>query len=156
VQRSHKISPKPFRTEQYISGLSALASKGNWLAQVITLMVEKLNHYEGLYLKLKRAYQTLSDSEKWPIERVNLGAGGFAIYTPKAYALSQQVCALFNMDDTFVFAKASCVYQSDKLNAQAKKRTAFQFDDISSEDSAHIVRYLMAKELEFHGKTSQL
>ena len=150
----HKISPKPFRTEQYISGLSALASKGNWLAQVITLMVAKLNHYESLYVKLKRAYQTLSDSEKWPIERVNLGAGGFAIYTSTGYALSQQVCALFNMDDTFVFAKASCVYQSDKLNAQAKKRTAFQFDEMSSEDSAHIVRYLMAKELEFHGKTS--
>ncbi|MEA1989407.1 MAG: PilZ domain-containing protein [Pseudomonadota bacterium] len=149
----HKTSPKPFRIEQYISGLSALASKGNWLAQVITLMVAKLNHYESLYIKLKQAYQTLSDSEKWPIERVNLGAGGFAIYTASNYAISQQVCVLFKMDDEFVFARASCVYQSNKPNTQAKKRTAFQFDDLSSEDSAHIVRYLMAKELDFHGKT---
>jgi len=149
----HKVSPKPFRVEKYVRGLSSLASKGNWLAQVITLMVAKLNHYESLYLKLKQAYQTLSDSEKWPIERVNLGAGGFAIFTATSYTISQSVCALFKMDDEFVFARASCVYQSDKPNAKAKKRTAFKFEDLSSDDNAHIVRYLMAKELEFHSKT---
>lgn len=143
---------KPFRTENYIKGLTALAQKGNWLARVITLLVSKLNHYEKLLVNLKKAYRKLSDYDAWPIENVNLGAGGFAVYTSRIYANTEKVCALFKMDDGFVFGEASCVYQSDKRNASEQMRTAFQFDEISAEDSAHIVRFLMAKELEFYGK----
>ncbi|BCN93749.1 hypothetical protein THMIRHAM_15340 [Thiomicrorhabdus immobilis] len=149
----HKPVLKPFKIESYVKGLTELAQKGNWLARVITLLVSRLNHYEKLLANLKKAYRKLSDYEAWPIEKVNLGAGGFAVYTTKSYANAEKVCALFKMDDGFVFGEASCVYQSNTLNAEQQMRTAFQFDEISPEDCAHIVRFLMAKELEFHAKT---
>lgn len=145
----HKASPKPFDCETYIEGLPALAQKGNWLALVITLLVAKLNHYESLFLHLKQAYKNLSSSESWPVEQVNLGAGGFAVYTEQLFKQGQRVCALFQMDDDFVFGQARCVYQGDDGNKGSKHRTAFEFDKIGSEDSAHIVRFLMHKELEF-------
>lgn len=144
--------PKPFKVENYIKGLDSLAKKGNWLAKVILALVAKLNYYEDLFSKLKQAYKELSDTESWPTENVNLGAGGFAVYLSERFALAQKTCVIFQMDQEFVFAQGSCVYQAKNGNAQDKMRTAFQFDDISSEDSAHIVRFLMAKELEASGK----
>lgn len=148
----HQPPLKPLKLENYIKGLPELAKKGNWLAQVITLLVSKLNHYEKIIMKLKRVYENLSDYEKWPIEKVNLGEGGFAIFTSKTYVNAEKICALFRMDDEFVFAKAHCVYQSNKSNVKESIRTAFEFDEIHSEDRAHIVRFLMAQELAFHHK----
>jgi len=136
---------KPFATEHYIQGLDKAAKGGNWLAQVIILLVEKLNLYEKLFLRLKLAYKKLSNHESWPISMVNLAAGGFAVHLPQNYAKGDRVCCLFKMDQQFVFARAVCVYQGEGEKA---KRTAFQFEEISSEDEAHIVRFLRSKELE--------
>jgi len=148
----HKPLLKPLNLENYIKGLPELAKKGNWLARVITLLVSKLNHYEKLIIKLKQAYEKLSDYEKWPIEKVNLGEGGFAIFTSKTFASADKICVLFRMDDEFVFAKARCVYQSNKSKVKEPMRTDFEFEEIHSEDSAHIVRFLMAQELAFRHK----
>jgi len=145
----HKESPKAFNVEHYIRGLNAVANKGNWLAQVITLLVKKLNHYERLFSNLKQAYKSLSNVEDWPVESINLGAGGFAIYTDNGFNQHQQVCSLFKMDDEFVFAEAKCVYQAIEPDSHGRMRTAFEFANISAEDSAHIVRFLMAQELAF-------
>ncbi len=138
-------SPKSFNVEHYMHGLPVAAEQGNWLAQVILLSVEKLNLYENLFKRLKAAYKKLSNHQDWPIADVNLAAGGFAVHLPHVYATGSRICCLFKLDEEFVFARAVCVYQElDK----ALKRTAFQFEEISSEDEAHIVRFLRSKELE--------
>lgn len=144
----HKKMPKPFKVEHYMQGLPVAAKQGNWIANVIVLICQQLNHYEQLFGNLKQAYRELSDTESWPLNKINLAAGGFAFYSEDSFSVGQKFCCLFKLDDEFVFAKASCVYQSEAGKAHKPKRTAFQFDEINSEDSAHIVRYLMSKELE--------
>jgi len=47
------------------------------MASVIEKLIFKFNYYVTLLNKLKRAYQKLSEYEKWPIERINFAAGGF-------------------------------------------------------------------------------
>jgi len=148
----HQPSPKPFNAELFIKGLKTVAGKGNWLAKVIISLVSKLNYYESLFSRLKKAYQNLSDTQSWPTENVNLGAGGFAVHLKGNFDIGAKTCALFQMDDEFVFAKSRCVHQEKESGPKSLMRTAFQFDDISAEDSAHIVRFLMAKELEFNRK----
>ncbi len=102
--------------------------------------------------KLKRAYQKISEYEKWPIERINLAAGGFSLMMEEEYQEGQALCALFLMDEQFVFAQAECIFmesnRSDSTSIGQAKRTAFKFTAIAAEDEVHIVRYLMNKELE--------
>lgn len=141
---------KLFSLHHYISGLDVLAEKGNWLAQIIVTLTKKLNAYEALLLKLKKVHKKLSDTDNWNHEKVNLGEGGFAIYSEQHFELNQKVCVLLKLEETFIFAKAFCVYQTSQTDKLSYNRTAFQFEEISSEDSSHIVRFLMAQELAFH------
>ena len=142
-----KPSPNPFAHDSYINGLDRAAKEGNWLAKVIVLLVEKLNLYESILEGLKRSYEALSHHEQWPRDQVNLAAGGFSVSQEKVYRPGDKICSLFKLDDEFVFARATCVYQKQG-GVALPKRTAFQFEEIDAEDEAHIVRYLSSKELE--------
>lgn len=144
----HKKRQASFNIQNYLNGLDGLAHKGNWLAKVIIDVVSRLNVYEGRLNRVKEAYKVLSDVDNWPEADVNLGAGGFALYLDDEMDINQKICVLLKVDDGFVFSKASGVYAAKKANAAGKYRTAFQFEDIAEEDSSHIVRYLMSKELE--------
>ncbi|WP_040728147.1 PilZ domain-containing protein [Thiomicrorhabdus sp. Kp2] len=146
----HKKPLELFNILSYLKGLEDLAKKRNWLAMVITSLVSLLNVYEARLVRVKTAYQSISDTENWDEESVNLGAGGFAIYSAEPFAINQKFCALFKVDNEFVFGQASCVNVSQEACFNGKHRVAFKFEDITAEDSAHIVRYLMTKELEFH------
>jgi len=141
-----------FISQNYIANLAVLAKQGNWLASVIEKLIFKFNYYETLLNKLKRAYQELSECEKWPVESINLAAGGFSLMMEKEYQLGETLCILFLMDEQFIFAQAECVFvennRSDNVSVDESKRTAFKFRAIAPEDEAHIVRYLMGKELE--------
>lgn len=146
----HKRPLAAFDIKHYLKGLDELAKNRNWLAMVITLMVSLLNIYEARLVRIKQAYQDISDTDNWNEESINLGAGGFAIYTEQPYQLNQTLCTLFKIDDDFVFSHATCVNVGDVAKFKDKKRVSFKFEEISPEDSAHIVRYLMTKELELH------
>lgn len=134
-----------FNSKHYIEVMTPTAKQGNWVAEVILLICHRLAITEQLFIKLKQAYEALSDHEAWPLFEVNMAAEGFALHLPQTYRVNDRICCLFNMDDEFVFAQARCVYQEMGANA---KRTAFEFEHISAEDQAHIVRFLSAKELE--------
>ncbi len=148
----HKPLGTLFNSQDYIANLGVLANQGNWLSSVIEKLIFKFNYYETLLNKLKRAYQKISEYEKWPIERINLAAGGFSLMMEEEYQEGQALCALFLMDEQFVFAQAECVFmesnRSDSTSIGQAKRTAFKFTAIAAEDEVHIVRYLMNKELE--------
>jgi len=141
---------KPFNVRHYIGGLESLAQKGNWLAKIIIDLTQKLNTYEGVLDSLKKQHNKLSDTDSWPHEKVNLGEGGLAVFSQQNFTLNQEICVLLKLDETLIFAKAKCVYQTKLSDELRYNRTAFEFQEISSEDSAHIVRYLMAQELAFH------
>lgn len=145
-------SPQLFDSDQFIKGLPALAEKGNWLAKVISLLVEKLNIYETLLINLKQAYRELSNHQAWPICRVNLAVDGFSVFIEKTYRPGDLVCCLFKLDDEFVFCRATCVYQQEADDSKQIRRTAFKCSDISAEDEAHIVRFMTSKELESRNK----
>lgn len=148
----HKPIGTLFSSQDYIENLGLLAKQGNWLASVIEKLIFKFNYYETLLNKLKRAYQPLSEYEKWPVERINMAAGGFSLMMEKECQLGEALCALFLMDEQFVFGQAECVFVENNRSGSASigepKRTAFKFTAIAAEDEAHIVRYLMGKELE--------
>lgn len=148
----HKPIGSLFSSQDYIANLGVLAKQGNWLASVIEALIFKFNYYQTLLNRLKRAYQKLSAYEKWPIERINLAAGGFSLMMEGEYQEGETLCALFLMDEQFVFAQAECVFvennRSGSVAVAESKRTAFKFTTIATEDEAHIVRYLMGKELE--------
>ncbi|WP_019555892.1 PilZ domain-containing protein [Thiomicrorhabdus arctica] len=141
-----------FSSQDYIANLEVIAKQGNWLASVIEKLIFKFNYYETLLNKLKRAYQNLSEYEKWPVERINLAAGGFSLMMKEDYQVGETLCALFLMDEQFVFSQAECVFVENNRTGNTPvrdgKRTAFKFTCIAAEDEAHIVRYLMSKELE--------
>jgi len=141
---------KSFNVRNYVGGLETLAESGNWLAKIILDLTKKLNTYEGVLDQLKSQHSKLSDTENWPHEKVNLGEGGLAVFSQQNFTLNQKVCVLLKLDETLIFAKALCVYQSKPSDDLSYNRTAFEFQEISSEDRAHIVRYLMAQELAFH------
>lgn len=141
---------KLFSLRHYVSGLDELAQKGNWLARTIVTLAKKLNSYETILLKLKKVHKKLSDTDCWPHEKINLGEGGFAVFSKQDIESNQKVCVLLKLEETFIFAKAFCVYQTRHTDKLSYNRTAFQFEEMSSENSAHIVRYLMAQELGSH------
>ncbi len=137
----------PFGSQDYIPNLVVLAKQGNWMASVIEKLIFKFNYYETLLNELKRAYQVLSESEKWLVERVNLAAGGFSLVMEKRFEAGEALCALFLIDEEIVFGQAECVFVENN-EAAKETRAAFKFTNITAEDEAHIVRYLMGKELE--------
>ncbi len=142
-----------FSSQDYIANLALLANQGNWLASVIEKLIFKFNYYETLLNKLKRAYQKLSEYEKWPVEHINLAAGGFSLMMEQECQVGDKLCALFLIDEQFIFSQAECVFVENNKPGSASvgesKRVAFKFMTIATEDEAHIVRYLMGKELEF-------
>lgn len=144
----HKPAPKYFKMEDYVANLSKLAKQGNWLARVISLLVVKLNHYERLLKRLKKAYAEMANSDNWPLERISLGGGGFAIHSHEEMSAGQRVCVLFQLDDDYVFAKARCVYNQPSKDDSERCRVAFEFDELSAEGQAKIIRFMTHKELE--------
>lgn len=147
----HKPIGFLFSSQDYIANLAVLAKQGNWLASVIEKLIFKFNYYEILLNKLKQTYQKLSEYEKWPVERINLAAGGFSLVMEKRFDVGEALCVLFLMDEQFVFGQAECVFVENSgaggASVVESTRTAFKFTSIAAEDEAHIVRYLMGKEL---------
>ncbi|NPA71667.1 MAG: PilZ domain-containing protein [Gammaproteobacteria bacterium] len=144
----HQASPPVFKLSNYVGNLPTLAEQGNWLAKVIVCLTDKLNHYERMFSKLKDAYQSLSDTQHWPIYSVNLAEAGFALFLKDKLAVGDEFCVMFLLEEDFIFAQAECVSVGAQPTAQGKHRTAFKFNKISPEDAAHIVRYLTRKSLE--------
>lgn len=144
---SDKHAIRKFDAAQYMNGLPGAAQKGNWIANVLVVMLKKLNLFEYHYAELKEANKFLADFLSWNKAPVNLAAGGFALQTTDAYQVGDRVCSIFVLDDHFIQAEAECVYQNE-VPQQNGKRTAFKFTNISAEHQAEVVRFLTTKELE--------
>lgn len=134
-------------SQNYLPKLNAMAEKGNWLAQVAETVLAKLNIYEEMLRSLKASSYELSNSQQWPLEQINLGAGGFAVTMAPNYQVGDEISVLFLLDGHYVMAQATCVAVDRVAFAANEVRAAFRFDAIQSEDEALIVRFLNAKAL---------
>ena len=142
-----EASQANFSSEHYLHNLYSVAEQGNWLACVTELMIDKLNTYENALREVKEVTQELSNSQHWPIESVNLAAGGFALHSHVDIQMGDRVCALFLLDDQYVLTEAKCVGLDSSSEFDDRTKFAFQFESISAEDEALIVRFLTSKEL---------
>lgn len=139
--------PDRFDATLFIPTLEEQAEKDLWVAKVIILLNKKLNRIEAAFSRLKQRCSKIANPEKWPVESVNLAHGGFSFYTNRMIEKGSHVCGLFWIDDQIVVSKAECVYMDGEPSFDEAKRAAFRFDDISHEDTAHIVRFINQQEL---------
>ena len=144
----HQASLDSFDYEHYFKKLPVLAQNGQWLAVVAEILCRKLNCFEDLLRLIKEAGCNLSNSDSWPIESVNLAAGGFALFLESDFVVGDRVCALFLLDDQFVLGQGKCVHVQPSSSTEDLARFSFNFESIGAEDKAHIVRFLTSKELE--------
>jgi hypothetical protein len=67
-----------FNAIHYVKNLDQLAESGVLPAQVLKLMIEKLNLQAMVLDRLKGVYRKISRAEEWPSYQVNLSCGGFS------------------------------------------------------------------------------
>ncbi|MDX1346828.1 MAG: PilZ domain-containing protein [Thiomicrorhabdus chilensis] len=144
-----------FSGEDYLHNLSVLASQGNWLSQVLTHLISKLNVYELAYHNLKKVSPVIPMPQNWPVQSVDLSRGGMAFDSSSHFKLHQKVCILMEIEGRVLLVYAQVVYvnspTSDPLQnlsvQDESQRVAFQFEGLSEEDAASITRFVTAQEL---------
>jgi len=143
---------EPFSGERYLHNLSALADKGNWLAQVLQTLIFKLNIYEQAYTALKAQNGDLAYPEHWPVRRVNLSSGGLAIESDTPFMKHESVYVLLQLGQNTVGAKASVVSvlpigSPERPETAFRHRVAFEFDNIDSNSQSLITQFVRDQEL---------
>lgn len=140
--------PLLFNDLDYVKNLKELAEKGVIQAQVLRLLIEKLNLIETIYTRLKLAYQGISDPATWPLENINLSASGFSVLTNQVYPGFSHMNIFLGLGDEVIVCRGKVVLNKPlKDNSAFKYRVAVEFDFLSSEYMDFITQFVQLKEL---------
>lgn len=139
--------PLLFNDLDYVRNLKELAEKGVVQAQVIRLLIEKLNLIETIYTRLKLAYQGVSDPATWPLENINLSASGFSVLTNQAYPGFSNLNIFLCLDEEVIVCRGKIVLNKPLKDSAFKYRVAVEFDFLSTEYMGFITQFVQLREL---------
>ena len=140
--------PLLFNDLDYVKNLKDLAGSGVVQAQVLCFLIEKLNLIETIYTRLKLAYQGISDPSVWPIEKINLSAGGFSVLTNQEYPGFSHLNIFLSLGHEVIVCHGKVVLNKPMKSGEFKYRVAVEFEFLSSEYAEFITLFVQRKELE--------
>lgn len=135
-----------FDWKDFVTNLDQVSDQGIIPAQVLVLMIEKLNLWEAVFSRLKQSCEMISDPDNWQVQKVNLSAGGFKVHTRACYPKFAVLNVFMDLDDHILICRGkmvSCKPVDDEMNA-----LSIDFDFLSYEHSRRITFFIQKKELE--------
>ncbi|PLA74820.1 hypothetical protein CYQ88_04315 [Hydrogenovibrio sp. SC-1] len=135
-----------FQAKDYVKNLQELADNGFAPAQVLSLLIEKLNAYEQLLIELKQAYLAKINNETWQVQRVNLSAGGFSFNTPNKFAFFAKMNVFMKLGDDILVCRGRVVLNKF-LPSLSVYKVGVEFESISKQHARLITLYVQHQEL---------
>jgi len=140
-----KIRPL-FKAKDYVKNLQELADNGFAPAQVLNLLIEKLNAYERLLIELKRAYLAKTNNETWAVQKVNLSAGGFSFNTPSKFAFFAKMNVFMKLGEDILVCRGRVVLNKF-LPSISLYKVGVEFESLSKAHERQITLYVQHQEL---------
>jgi hypothetical protein len=136
-----------FNAIHYVKNLDQLAESGVLPAQVLKLMIEKLNLQAMVLDRLKGVYRKISRAEEWPSYQVNLSCGGFSFLTNDAYSVFGNMDIFMEIDSEVMVCRGKIISQIIMGNRPFKYRIGVEFDLLTGEQAHAITLFLQHKEI---------
>lgn len=139
----------PFSEKDYVRNLDELVSRKIAPAQILSLLIHKLNIYEAVDSKLRMAYRGISDPAAWPLEKVNLSAGGFSSLTNQQYPHLSHLNVFLKLDEEIIVCRGKVVFNKALAEeAEFDYRVAVEFEFLSGDYIRFISEYVQKQELQ--------
>jgi len=141
---------KLFEHTRYVTNLREVAEKGHPVAEALLLLEKMLNTLLKVLQRLKAFYAERAMSQTWPVQWVNLSAGGVGLWSEAAWKLYGKVNIFMRLDTLFsgrghvVFCRQFKAPPSPQL----PWRVGIDFDWLPSERQDQITFYIQAREVE--------
>jgi len=134
----------PFKSTDYVTNLQDLAKQQVAPAKMLILLIDKLNILGDVDRKLKLAFQGVSDSSTWPVEKINLSAGGFGVETTQIYPDFSHLNVFLKIEKTIIACQGKVV-----LNKPTEKgfKVGVEFEFLSSEYVQFITLFIQHEEI---------
>jgi len=155
VRKSHDrlfvfpLNPvEPFDHRQYVLNLEQVAEKGSPVARVLLLLEDKLNVLLKVLSRLKTFYRMRAAVGEWPVEVVNLSAGGVGLWQPNSIQMFQPVNVFLNLDDGIFSAHGKVVFCRQLRKADKLWRVGIDFEWLPVEEQRRMTYFVQWHELE--------
>lgn len=145
--------PLLFNDQDYVKNLKELAAQGVVQAKVLQSLIEKLNLLETIYTRLKLANKGISDPTTWPVEKINLSAGGFSVLTNQVYPGFSHLNVFLGLNEEIIVCRGKIVMNKPTSTTGFEFRVAVEFDFLKSEYEVFITRFVQDRELDEAMKT---
>lgn len=140
-----KIRPL-FQAKDYVKNLQALSDQGFAPAQVLNLLIEKLNAYEQLLTELKQAYADKTDNTHWAVQKINLSAGGFSFNTPRKFEFFAKMNVFMKLDQDILVCRGRVVLNKF-LPSLFMYKVGVEFESLSKPHARLITLFVQHQEL---------
>lgn len=140
-----KIRPL-FQAKDYVKNLQQLSDEGFAPAQALSLLIEKLNAYERLFIELKRAFLVKMDNENWQVQKVNLSAGGFSFNTATKFAFLAKMNVFMKLDNDILVCRGRVVLNK-YLPSLSVYKVGVEFEALSKQNARQLTLYVQHQEL---------
>ncbi len=155
VRKSHDrlfvfpLNPvEPFDHREYVLNLEKVAEQGSTVARAILLLEDKLNVLLKILSRLKAFYRMRAAVNEWPVEVVNLSAGGVGLWQPDAMQIFQPVNVFLNLDDGVFSAHGKVVFCRQLGKAEKPWRVGIDFEWLPAEEQRRMTHFVQWHELE--------
>lgn len=136
-----------FTAQEYVKNLPQLAQQGVVPAQILILLIEKLNLYETVFFRLKQAYKHISDDRLWQKQSINLSAGGFGFLTNQVYEVFSELNVFMMIEGERIICRGKIVMVRKLTDGDFIFRVAIEFGLLSHVDAQKITLFVQKTEL---------
>jgi hypothetical protein len=139
-------TPRPtFEHTKYVHNLEELADNGTLPAQILVLLIEKYNLLVGVLNRLKERYRKISDSQLWPVRKVNLSAGGVSFISETPYERFARFHVFMQLDETLLICEGRMVVM--RPAEEGRYLVGLEFEFLPFEKQQAITRFIQYHEL---------
>lgn len=142
----HELTP--FDHRQYVLNLEQVAEKGSLLAQAVLLLEDKLNTLLKVFQRLQAFYRMRSAVDEWPVETVNLSAGGAGLWHDAPLKLFGPINVFLALDDGVFASRGKVVFCRQLGQGDRPWRVGIDFEWLPSEAQLRLTRFIQWRELE--------
>ncbi|MPQ77522.1 hypothetical protein [Hydrogenovibrio sp. JE_KL2] len=135
----------------FVTNLDSLSGQGVAAAKVFVLIIEKLNLWENVFIRLKESRELISDPDNWPLRQVNLSAGGFRAKTDDLFPKFTMLNVFMRLNEDILICRGKLVASKPAKNAkegEPKNDLLVEFDFLSLENARKITYFIQHTELQ--------
>ncbi len=138
---------EPFDHREYVANLEQVSERGSLLAKAILLLEEKLNTLLAVLARFKEFYRLRADVRAWPVDTVNLSAGGIGLWRAEALPLFSPVNVFVSLDDGVFAAHGKVVFCRKLKEGDKPWRIGIDFEWLPVAQQQRMTRFLQRREL---------